>query len=163
MSGSALGTLADPIVGMIITIMIFGIVWQSAKAVFTRMLDGTEPDVPGEIRHAAEHVPGVLSINHINPRCGSVTGWQSKWMSASTELRPFAMPTRSPRRWRGNFWDTCRPLGAPAFASDHIRRKRPPAITTTAMITRTDIHTITITVMITTTGTLTTTAIRVTK
>ena len=60
--------LADPIVGMIITIMIFGIVWQSAKAVFTRMLDGTEPDVPGEIRHAAEHVPGVLSINHINPR-----------------------------------------------------------------------------------------------
>ena len=60
--------LADPIVGMIITIMIFGIVWQSARAVFTRMLDGTEPDVPGEIRHAAEHVPGVLSINDVNAR-----------------------------------------------------------------------------------------------
>ncbi len=60
--------LADPIVGMIITLMIFGIVWQSARAVFTRMLDGTEPDVPAEIRHAAEHVPGVLSINDVRAR-----------------------------------------------------------------------------------------------
>lgn len=60
--------LADPIVGMIITIMIFGIVWQSARAVFTRMLDGTEPDVPGEIRHAVTHVPGVLSIDDVHAR-----------------------------------------------------------------------------------------------
>lgn len=60
--------LADPIVGMIITIMIFGIVWQSARSVFTRMLDGTEPDVPGEIRHAAEHVRGVRSIDDVRAR-----------------------------------------------------------------------------------------------
>jgi len=60
--------LADPIVGMIITIMIFGIVWQSAKSVFTRMLDGTEPEVPGEIRHAVEHVPGVRSIDDVRAR-----------------------------------------------------------------------------------------------
>jgi cation diffusion facilitator family transporter len=60
--------LADPIVGMIITIMIFGIVWQSARSVFTRMLDGTEPEVPGEIRHAVEHVPGVLSIDDVRAR-----------------------------------------------------------------------------------------------
>ena len=30
--------LADPIIGLLITIAIFGIVWQSSKAVFTRML-----------------------------------------------------------------------------------------------------------------------------
>ena len=35
--------LADPIVGLLITLAILGIVWQSAKAVFTRMLDGVEP------------------------------------------------------------------------------------------------------------------------
>jgi len=35
--------LADPIIGLVITIMIFGIVWQSAKAVFTRALDATRP------------------------------------------------------------------------------------------------------------------------
>ena len=48
--------------------MIFGIVWQSAKAVFTRMLDGTEPEVPGEIQHAAEHVAGVRSIDDVRAR-----------------------------------------------------------------------------------------------
>jgi Cu/Ag efflux protein CusF len=34
--------LADPIVGLLITIAIFGIVWQSAKAVLTRALDGVD-------------------------------------------------------------------------------------------------------------------------
>jgi cation diffusion facilitator family transporter len=51
--------LADPIIGLLITLAIFGIVWQSAKAVLTRMLDGVEPHVVAEIRHAAEHVPGL--------------------------------------------------------------------------------------------------------
>jgi cation diffusion facilitator family transporter len=35
--------LADPIIGLLITIAIFGIVWQSARAVLTRMLDGVDP------------------------------------------------------------------------------------------------------------------------
>ena len=35
--------LADPIIGLLITVAIFGIVWQSARAVFTRLLDGVEP------------------------------------------------------------------------------------------------------------------------
>jgi len=34
--------LADPIIGLIITAVILGIVWQSAGAVLTRMLDGVE-------------------------------------------------------------------------------------------------------------------------
>ncbi len=51
--------LADPIIGLLITLAIFGIVRQSAKAVLTRMLDGVEPDVIEQIRHAAEHVPGI--------------------------------------------------------------------------------------------------------
>ncbi|HQS60076.1 MAG TPA: cation diffusion facilitator family transporter [Acidocella sp.] len=54
--------LADPIIGLLITLVIFGIVWQSAKAIFTRMLDGIEPQVIDEIRHAAEHVPGVRIV-----------------------------------------------------------------------------------------------------
>lgn len=51
--------LADPIIGLLITLAIFGIVWQSAKAVLTRMLDGIDPRIIDEIRHAAEHVPGL--------------------------------------------------------------------------------------------------------
>lgn len=54
--------LADPIIGLLITIAILGIVWQSSKAVLTRMLDSVEPEVIEEIRHAAEHVPGVERI-----------------------------------------------------------------------------------------------------
>jgi len=45
--------LADPIVGLIIIGAILGIVWQSGKTVFARLLDGVEPEAVDEIRHAA--------------------------------------------------------------------------------------------------------------
>lgn len=54
--------LADPIVGLLITIMILGIVWQSARAVFTRLLDGVELGIVDEIRHAAGHAAGVIDV-----------------------------------------------------------------------------------------------------
>jgi cation diffusion facilitator family transporter len=54
--------LADPLIGLVITVAIFGIVWQSAGAVFTRMLDGVEPGVIDGIHHAAGHVPGVERV-----------------------------------------------------------------------------------------------------
>lgn len=50
--------LADPLVGGLITVLIFSIVWQSTKAVFTRVLDGVEPEFPALLRHTGEHVPG---------------------------------------------------------------------------------------------------------
>ena len=59
--------LADPIIGLLITIVIFGIVWQSARAVLTRMLDGVEPRTIDQIQHAAEHVPG-LEVHAIKAR-----------------------------------------------------------------------------------------------
>ncbi len=61
-------TLADPIIGLIITAVIFGIVWQSGKAVLTRMLDGVEPSTTGELRHAAEHAKGVVSVDQVRAR-----------------------------------------------------------------------------------------------
>jgi cation diffusion facilitator family transporter len=60
--------LADPIVGLLITVAIFAIVWQSARAVLTRMLDGVEPGITEEIRHAAEHVPSVERVLDIKTR-----------------------------------------------------------------------------------------------
>ncbi|RWO48765.1 MAG: cation transporter [Mesorhizobium sp.] len=54
--------LADPIVGLLITLAIFGIVWQSARSVLTRMLDGIDPDVIGDIHHAAAHVPAARIV-----------------------------------------------------------------------------------------------------
>ena len=60
--------LADPIVGLLITLTIGGIVWQSAKAVITRTLDGVDPSVTAEIRHAAEHVPGIANVTEARAR-----------------------------------------------------------------------------------------------
>ncbi len=54
--------LADPIIGLGITVAILGIVWQSSKAVFTRMLDGVEPNVIDEIRHSAAHIKGIHGV-----------------------------------------------------------------------------------------------------
>lgn len=67
--GVSLGyPLADPIVGLIIAAVIFMIVWQSAKAVFLRMLDAIEPEILDEIHHAAEHVSGLEEVREIKAR-----------------------------------------------------------------------------------------------
>ena len=60
--------LADPIVGLLITAAILGIVWQSGKAVFTRLLDGVEPEIIDEVRDAAGRVPGVESVAEVRAR-----------------------------------------------------------------------------------------------
>lgn len=60
--------LADPIVGLAITALIFGILWQSARAVFARMLDGVEPELLEEIGHVASHVPGVQGLANLRAR-----------------------------------------------------------------------------------------------
>ena len=60
--------LADPIVGMVITVAIFGIVIQSGKQIFSRMLDGIDPHIIDEIRHAAAHVVGVKEVTDVRAR-----------------------------------------------------------------------------------------------
>lgn len=60
--------LADPIVGLVITALIFGILWQSARSVFARMLDGVEPELLEEIGHVAGHVPGVQGLANLRAR-----------------------------------------------------------------------------------------------
>jgi cation diffusion facilitator family transporter len=60
--------LADPVVGLLIAAAILVIVWQSGKAVFTRLLDGVEPEAVLEIRHAAREVPGVETVSEVRAR-----------------------------------------------------------------------------------------------
>ena len=60
--------LADPIVGLLIAAAILVIVWQSGKAVFTRLLDGVEPGAVEELRHAAREVPGVEEVSEVRAR-----------------------------------------------------------------------------------------------
>jgi cation diffusion facilitator family transporter len=59
---------ADPLIGLAITVMIFGIVWQATKAVFTRLLDGVDPAVIADIRHAVQHTPEVQEVTQVRAR-----------------------------------------------------------------------------------------------
>jgi len=60
--------LADPLVGLLITLAILRIVWDSARSVFTRLLDGVDPEVIDEMRHAASHTPGVEDVTGVRVR-----------------------------------------------------------------------------------------------
>ncbi len=60
--------LADPLIGLLITIAILGIVRESAKTIFTRLIDGVDPEITEEIAHAAEHVEGVKAITDVKVR-----------------------------------------------------------------------------------------------
>ena len=60
--------LTDPIIGLVITAAILPIVWKSGKAVFTRLLDGVDPEVTDEISHALNHAQGVRDVTEVRLR-----------------------------------------------------------------------------------------------
>lgn len=60
--------LADPIIGLIITITIFWIVWDSGKTIFSRLLDGVDPDITEKIHHTGDHVEGLAEITDVKVR-----------------------------------------------------------------------------------------------
>jgi len=60
--------LTDPIVGLLITVAILGIVWESGKAVLIRLVDGADPEVIDEIKHAVNHAQGVQDVTDVRVR-----------------------------------------------------------------------------------------------
>ena len=60
--------LTDPIIGLVVTVAILPILWQSGKAVFTRLLDGVDPEVTDEITHAINHAEGVREVTEVRLR-----------------------------------------------------------------------------------------------
>jgi divalent metal cation (Fe/Co/Zn/Cd) transporter len=78
---SALGVwlgypLADPIIGLLMTLLILRIVWESATAVFTRLLDGVDPDVVDRLKTEARRAEGVIDVSEVRLR------WQGHHMHA---------------------------------------------------------------------------------
>ncbi len=59
---------ADPVSGVLITLVILGVVWQSARAIFRRLLDGVEPGVLETAEDAARHVAGVREVAEVRAR-----------------------------------------------------------------------------------------------
>ncbi len=59
---------ADPLVGMLIGITILVIVWNTAKEMWRRMMDGIEPQVIEQIEHIAHDVNGVMDVHEVTAR-----------------------------------------------------------------------------------------------
>jgi cation diffusion facilitator family transporter len=59
---------ADPVVGLLITAAIVWLVWQAGRMVVIRAVDGVDPEVLAELRHSAQHVPGVQAVTEIQAR-----------------------------------------------------------------------------------------------
>lgn len=59
---------ADPFVGLVITLVIFKIVWESGTSLFSRLLDGVDPAVTDEVTHSAQHVLHVLDVTEVRVR-----------------------------------------------------------------------------------------------
>jgi Dimerisation domain of Zinc Transporter len=60
--------IVDSIVGLVIATAMLRIVWESGGAMFTRLLDGVEPAVLAEVKHAARHTPEVHEVTQVRVR-----------------------------------------------------------------------------------------------
>jgi cation diffusion facilitator family transporter len=68
-AGVALGfDLADPIAGLLISVVILRIVWQSIKVIGLRALDGVEDGVVDSIDRTAAGVPAVREVKDVRAR-----------------------------------------------------------------------------------------------
>jgi cation diffusion facilitator family transporter len=60
---------ADPVIGLVITAVIFKIVWDAGTSLFSRLLDGIDPTIIEEVKHAAaDHVADVLEVTDVRVR-----------------------------------------------------------------------------------------------
>jgi cation diffusion facilitator family transporter len=67
--GAALGwQLADPLVGLVITVAILGIVRHAARDIYRRLMDAVDPDLVDEVEHVLGHVDGVERIDRTRVR-----------------------------------------------------------------------------------------------
>ena len=71
--GGAIGVwlgypIADPLIGVLITLVIVRIVWESSATIVVRLLDGVEPAVIAEIKHAVQHIPEVREVTQVRVR-----------------------------------------------------------------------------------------------
>ena len=60
--------LADPIVGILISIAILVLLWGTVRSIGRRLMDGIEPALVDRAEHALAHVPGVLAVQKLQLR-----------------------------------------------------------------------------------------------
>lgn len=79
--GVALGfPLADPIIGLLITVAILAVLRTAARDVFRRLMDGVEPALVDAAEHALAAEPGVRAVRSVKMR------WIGHRLHADAEL-----------------------------------------------------------------------------
>ena len=67
--GAALGwQLADPIVGLVMTVAILAIVRSAARDIYRRLMDAVDPELVDEVAHVVGHVEGVEAVEVVRIR-----------------------------------------------------------------------------------------------
>ncbi|MFG2021050.1 cation diffusion facilitator family transporter [Actinomadura geliboluensis] len=67
--GIALGApWADPVVGLLITVAISFVLWQTAREVWRRLMDAVDPDLVDRAEAALAATPGVLAVGDVRLR-----------------------------------------------------------------------------------------------
>lgn len=79
--------LADPIVGLLISIAIIFLLWGTVRSIGRRLMDGIEPELLDRAQAALEKTPGVLSVPKLQLRwVGHRLQGAATIMVASTSL-----------------------------------------------------------------------------
>ena len=60
--------LADPMVGLVISIAIFILLWGTARDFGRRLLDGVDPSLVAQAEEAVSSVPGITSVEDVRLR-----------------------------------------------------------------------------------------------
>jgi cation diffusion facilitator family transporter len=60
--------LADPMVGLIISIAIFVLLWGTARDIGRRLLDGVDPSLVEQAEEAVRSVPGITDVEQVRLR-----------------------------------------------------------------------------------------------
>ncbi|HYO04509.1 MAG TPA: cation diffusion facilitator family transporter [Mycobacterium sp.] len=80
-AGVALGyPLADPIIGLLITVAIVAVLRTAVRDVFRRLLDGVDPQLIDTAEHALAQEPGVVGVRSVRMR------WIGHRLHADAEL-----------------------------------------------------------------------------
>lgn len=60
--------LADPIIGLLISVSILFLLWGTAKSVGARLMDAIDPHIVEQVRQAVEHTDGVTAVRDVRLR-----------------------------------------------------------------------------------------------
>jgi cation diffusion facilitator family transporter len=67
--GVALGAQwADPVIGLVITVAILGVLRQAAREVFSRLMDAVDPQLVNQVELVIRDTPGVLDVGEVRVR-----------------------------------------------------------------------------------------------